>query len=93
MAKLSIIPIFFYTSTHIAYVEFISVDALQIGGGITIDNALEWIEAGAEKVHHKANWSWRKILTDFVAIDLGYRNVLSVSKPDILASKTTKSIN
>ncbi len=55
MAKLSIIPIFFYTSTHIAYVEFISVDALQIGGGITIDNALEWIEAGAEKVHHKAN--------------------------------------
>ena len=55
MAKLSIIPIFFYTSTHIAYVEFISVDALQIGGGITADNALEWIQAGAEKVHHKAN--------------------------------------
>jgi len=27
-----------------------NVDALQIGGGITIDNALEWIEAGAEKV-------------------------------------------
>jgi len=25
-------------------------DALQIGGGITADNALEWIEAGAEKV-------------------------------------------
>jgi len=27
-------------------------DALQIGGGINEDNALDWIKAGAEKVIH-----------------------------------------
>lgn len=62
---------------------------LQVGGGIQVSNAQEWIDAGAEKVRRKVQeLATCSKFTNNLFLDPGYHNLCAVPKPKVLARAT-----
>jgi imidazole glycerol phosphate synthase subunit HisF len=63
-------------------------DGLQVGGGITEDNAEQWLQAGAEKVSSARDFVRYLLADPRMASLAGYCDVVSIPISEVLSGST-----